>query len=609
MPYESAAKAPGIFHPKVTFVVTVPLSARFFQGQVAYFARNGFRVEFVCSPGTPLNDLCLEGAIPRPIPIQREIALLDDLISLLRLWLLFRRTKPDLAVSGTPKAGLLGTVAARLAGVECVVYTMHGLRLETASGGKRRLLWLTEWLACSIADHVRMVSPSLMRRVIGLGLVSASRCSVCGAGTSNGIETSAWKRTPQAELVGRQTREQLGIPLRTLVIGFVGRLTRDKGVTELYQAFKHLQGTHPDCRLLLVGNFEEGDPIPAAWRDRICADPSVFRTGFVTDIQQYYWAMDVFALPSHREGFPGAPLEAQAASVPVVCTDATGAADSVVDGVTGFRVQVGNVAALTAALSRLLGDAELRTRMGEAGRIWVEENFARQIVWKSILEDYRAILNAAPRRRRAPLRRAAKVAFDRSAAAFLLLLSAPLCLVAALAVRLFLGVPVLFRQVRPGRHGHPFTLLKFRTMRDTRDTSGALLPDETRMTGLGRLLRASSIDELPQLWNVLRGEMSLVGPRPLLMKYLPLYTPEQWRRHAMKPGITGWAQVNGRNALSWERRFALDTWYIDHWSLALDLRILGLTIARMRRREGICQEGHATMSEFCGSVQAGEAHE
>jgi len=609
MPYESAAKASGIFRPKVTFVVTVPLSTRFFQGQVAYFARSGFSVEFVCSPGTPLNDLCLEGAIPRPIRMQREIALPHDPISLLRLWLLFRRTKPDLVVSGTPKAGLLGTVAARLAGVKCVVYTMHGLRLETAAGGKRRLLWLTEWLACSIADHVRMVSPSLMRRVIGLGLVSANRCSVCGAGTSNGIETSHWKRTPQAEFVGSQTREKLGIPSRTIVIGFVGRLTRDKGVMELYQAFKHLQGTHPDCGLLLVGNFEEGDPIPAAWRDRICGDPGVFRTGFVTDIQQYYWAMDVFALPSYREGFPGAPLEAQAASLPVVCTDATGAVDSVVHAVTGFCVPVGNVAALTAALSRLLEDAELRLRMGEAGRIWVEENFARQIVWKSILEDYRAILEAAQHRHRAPLRRAAKVAFDRSAAAFLLLLCAPLCLATAFAVRLFLGAPVLFRQPRPGQHGRPFTLLKFRTMCDTRDTNGALLPDAERMTWLGRLLRASSIDELPQLWNVLRGEMSLVGPRPLLLKYLPLYTAEQLRRHTMKPGITGWAQVNGRNALSWERRFALDTWYIDHWSLALDLRILGLTLARMIRRDGICQEGHATMSEFSGSATVGEAHE
>lgn len=181
-----------------------------------------------------------------------------------------------------------------------------------------------------------------------------------------------------------------------------------------------------------------------------------------------------------------------------------------------------------------------------------------------------------------------------------LILFAPLMLVIALVVRVTLGAPVLFRQVRPGLHGKPFTLYKFRTMTDARDAQGNLLPDAERLTRVGRFLRATSLDELPELFNVLRGEMSLVGPRPLLMQYLDRYTPEQARRHEVKPGITGWAQVNGRNAIAWEQKFALDVWYVGNLSLWLDLRIIALTAWKILTREGISQPGHATMEEFLG---------
>jgi lipopolysaccharide/colanic/teichoic acid biosynthesis glycosyltransferase len=164
-----------------------------------------------------------------------------------------------------------------------------------------------------------------------------------------------------------------------------------------------------------------------------------------------------------------------------------------------------------------------------------------------------------------------------------------------------LGSPVLFKQVRPGLNGKPFKMFKFRTMTDERGPNGALLPDAQRLTSFGRYLRASSLDELPEMWNVLRGEMSLVGPRPLLMEYLPLYSPEQARRHEVRPGITGWAQVNGRNAISWVDKFALDVWYVDHRSLWLDVRILWLTLSKVFMRDGISALGEATMPRFEGS--------
>jgi lipopolysaccharide/colanic/teichoic acid biosynthesis glycosyltransferase len=197
-------------------------------------------------------------------------------------------------------------------------------------------------------------------------------------------------------------------------------------------------------------------------------------------------------------------------------------------------------------------------------------------------------------------RRSGKRLFDLLLSTLLLLLLAPLLVLIALLVRCQLGVPIFFRQQRPGLRGRLFTLLKFRTMLNDCDPQGNLMPDVARLTPLGRLLRSTSLDELPELLNVLQGSMSLVGPRPLLVQYLERYTPEQMRRHDVKPGITGWAQVNGRNALTWQQKFALDVWYVDHQSVWLDLKILALTAWKVFQRDGINQPGQATAEEFMG---------
>jgi sugar transferase EpsL len=196
-----------------------------------------------------------------------------------------------------------------------------------------------------------------------------------------------------------------------------------------------------------------------------------------------------------------------------------------------------------------------------------------------------------------------KRVFDLLLTSFGLLLISPILLVVAMLVWRAHGRPLLFRQKRPGYRSRPFYIYKFRSMTDARDAQGALLPDAERLTRLGRALRATSLDELPETLNVLRGEMSLVGPRPLLMQYLERYTPEQTRRHDVLPGITGWAQINGRNALTWEDKFRLDVWYVDHWSLGLDIKILALTLWKVIKREGISQPGHATAEEFMGTRQ------
>jgi len=200
------------------------------------------------------------------------------------------------------------------------------------------------------------------------------------------------------------------------------------------------------------------------------------------------------------------------------------------------------------------------------------------------------------------LSRALKRGLDVVVSVVALVLLSPLLVAVTVLIWLRLGRPILFRQQRPGYKSVPFLALKFRSMTDQRDGQGGLLPDGERITPFGALLRRSSVDELPQLWNVLRGDMTLVGPRPLLMQYLDRYTPEQARRHSVLPGITGWTQVNGRNDLPWEQKLALDVWYVDHWSLSLDLRILGLTVWKVLKGEGIAAEGSATMPEFMGST-------
>jgi lipopolysaccharide/colanic/teichoic acid biosynthesis glycosyltransferase len=202
---------------------------------------------------------------------------------------------------------------------------------------------------------------------------------------------------------------------------------------------------------------------------------------------------------------------------------------------------------------------------------------------------------------------ACKRAFDVVGASTALVLLSPLLAVVALLVRIRMGAPVLFRQPRPGRDGRPFVMTKFRTMTDRRGPDGELLSDAERLTALGRWLRRTSIDELPELLNVVHGDMSLVGPRPLLMEYLPLYTAEQARRHEVRPGITGWAQVNGRNAVTWEEKFALDVWYVDHRSFRLDLEILGKTVAQVFHGHGVSAPGHATMEPFRGPIEENDA--
>ena len=589
--------------PKLLFTVTASISCGLYRGVLRYLGDAGFSTILVSTPGLLLDEVSRsEGAASVAISMEREITPLGDLVSLWKFYRALNRIKPDLIDVGTPKAGFLGSVAGLLARVPCRVYKLRGLRMETATGLVRSVLWLAERVACFCAHRVVCISPSLRKRAIQLGLVSAGKAILVG-NSSRGIDTERFN--PQARKTEKVSimRQTLGLTGNETLIGFVGRFVKDKGIYELVEAFRELSASRPDLRLLLVGDFESGDPVESEVRQYIESTPAILRSGFVADTAPYYALMDVFVLPTYREGFGTVSLEAQASEVPVVTTNATGAVDSVQHRITGLIVPVKDVKALTEAIDTLLRNPTMRAEMGHAGRKWMEQAFRPETIWQAHADLYREMLDAhSQRRQQRRVSLMAKRAFDLLFATAALIALSPLLALVALVVRIFLGSPVLFRQVRPGYNAHPFTCLKFRTMTDKRDAQGQLLSDAERLTPLGRFLRGTSLDELPELINVVRGEMSLVGPRPLLTQYLDRYTPEQMRRHDVRPGITGWAQINGRNAANWEQKFAYDIWYVENRNFWLDLKILALTPIKVLKCEGISEPGHATMREFHNPV-------
>jgi len=587
---------------KLVHVTTVPETFRFLRDQVAHLKGRGFDVWAVSSPGPWLNTFAMNEGIPaRAVTMSRSITPIADLVSLVRLWRVFREIRPDIVHGHTPKGGLLAMIAAFLAGVPLRIYTVHGLPLETATGWRRELLRWTERLSCLLAHRVHSVSPSLRTRVLAEGLCSPAKVRVLGLGTVNGVD-AAKLFTPGREQVqdGAEVRRLLGIPPRAPVVGYVGRIVRDKGVPELVQAWNTIRAEFPEAHLLMAGHFEPQDPVSAETEKRLRSDPTIHLAGLVESMPGMYAAMDVVALPTYREGFPQVPLEAAAMERPVVATRVTGCVDAVVDGVTGTLVPAGDARALADGLLAFLRDPALRRTHGRAGRARVLREFRPESLWRHMEREYRApnrpVAESSRRRERPsrPVELLVKRILDVSGALAGLLILSPLLGLIALGTWLTLGRPLFFRQVRPGLKAKPFAPIKFRTMKSEPGT------DDERMTRLGRFLRYASLDELPQLWNVLRGDMSLVGPRPLLMEYLPHYTPRQARRHDMRPGVTGWCQVNGRNSVTWDRKFELDAWYVEHWSLLLDLEILVKTVVRVFRKSGVDGPGNRLWPGFLG---------
>ncbi|WP_431245440.1 glycosyltransferase family 4 protein [Leifsonia xyli] len=367
--------------------MTVDLSLRLMSGFPAFLASRGWDVHVVCSPGPGVDALDgTDGVTVHRLPMRRDPSPIADLRSLFAWIRLLRRLRPDVVSAGTPKAGLLGMLSARLVRVPARVYLLRGLRLETSTGLGRRILTALERVSIGCSTATVAVSRSLAARAQELRLGKRDRFVVLGDGSSNGVDVDAIERTLPSPAERDALRESLGLGAGP-VIGFVGRLTEDKGVGVLADALHLLRDRGIAVQLLVVGAAEGSatDPLTPS-------GVTVARTGFVTDPERYYALMDVLCLPTFREGFPNVVLEAAAAGVPTVTTDATGAVDSVVDGETGLIVPVRDAEALAEGLARLAGDAELRERLGAAARERARTRFGRATVWAAQEGFYRGLL-------------------------------------------------------------------------------------------------------------------------------------------------------------------------------------------------------------------------
>jgi glycosyltransferase involved in cell wall biosynthesis len=364
-------------------------------GRLSALREAGFRVTLTSSPGQLLNQTARQQGVDAvAVPIKRTIAPWADLVSLVRLWWLLTVQQPDLTEFSTPKAGLLGSIASLLARVPRRVYMLRGLRLESAKGLKRKILLVTEKVAARCSHVVLCNSESMRSEALALGIAPAHKLKVLGNGSTNGVDLARFSPGPS------DIRERLGIAVGSPVVGFVGRLTRDKGVPELIEAFDAILSRLPDVHMILVGWFDAAeDALNGDVRKKIENHPNIHCTGYTADTAPYYRAMDLMVLPTWREGFPNAVLEAAATGIPVVTTLCTGSRDSVIPEVTGLLIPPGYPEAISEAVLRLLLDRDLRLRMGIAARRWVWEHYTNDHVLGLLTNYYKSLLAETPRAR------------------------------------------------------------------------------------------------------------------------------------------------------------------------------------------------------------------
>ena len=468
--------------------------------------------------------------------------------------------------------------------------TTHVLRRKSLL---TKMLFALERWACRIADLINVLTPAFRDDLIKRSLAQTEKVVF----VPNGADPDFFRPGPRNNAV----RREYGWGDRFVVM-YTGQHGRANAVGQLLDA-AGLLGDRPDVLIACVGNGPEHSGLREEARRRNLSNIFFCGSQPKERMPDFVNACDVGAAvlqnnPTFLTVYPNKVFDYMSCERPTLLAIDGVARQLVCDEArAGVFAEPENADSLATAIRRLADDPEGRREMGRRGREWILANATRQMLAIRYLDIMKELVVGMKQQGWTV---GVKRILDVLVAGPGLVLLSPVLLIIALAIRITMGRPVCFRQERPGLNARPFHLFKFRTMRDDRDNSGRFLSDEQRLTGLGRFLRSTSLDELPQLWNVLRGELSLVGPRPLLMQYLDRYTPMQARRHEVLPGITGWAQVNGRNAVNWDQKFGCDVWYVDNWSLRLDLAILSRTLWQVVKREGISRDGHATMPEFLG---------
>ncbi len=471
---------------------------------------------------------------------------------------------------------------------------------------KNRLLiqlsgWLEKFLYAR-ATHIVVNSPAYRDYLIKKGIAEAKVSLI-----ANGVDPDMFH--PKAR--GERFRQTGGLQGK-FVVTYAGALGLANDIPTVLKAANRLRA-HSEIHFLLVGDGKERSNLQTLAQQLQLSNVTFTGSRPKSEISEVIAASDVCIailqdIPMFRTTYPNKVFDYMAAGRPTLL-----AIDGVIRRVIeesqgGIFVPPGKDEALAESILELSQNPERCRAMGASARAYVTEHFDR----RAQADQFSLLVQTlAARKKHAP---AIYLRGGKRLCDFVIVLCLlPFCLLlgalVAVGVYFLLGSPVFFRQMRPGLYSRSFTMYKFRTMTAARDAQGNLLPDAERLTAFGKFLRSTSLDELPELFNVLKGDMSLVGPRPLLMQYLERYTPEQMRRHEVKPGITGWAQVNGRNALTWEEKFALDVWYVNHYSFWLDVKIIALTVWKIIKREGITEPGQATAQEFMGTIHRDLAQE
>ncbi|AQQ54228.1 glycosyltransferase family 4 protein [Planococcus lenghuensis] len=382
-----------IIGSKIIHGVTVPRSLDLMDGQLRYLKEKGFDVKALCSPGDHAEFYRASEQVDiLKIEMEREISPFKDSLSLYHAIQLLHQEKPAIVNAGTPKAGLILTMAAKICGVPIRIYTVRGLRLETTEGVKRLLLLNAERTAAKAATHVIAVSESIKNQLIDLDIAEERKIHVLGRGSSNGFAISKFERTEQSRVWAEEKRREIGLSKDNLVLGYVGRMTKDKGVDELVSIFVQLRQEVPKLKLLLIGDFEEADSVEETTKDIIQNHRDIIHFDYQPEPVPYFHLMDVFVLLSKREGFSNVLIEATLSGVPPVAAAVTGTTDTIIDGKTGYLTKAGDLEDVKAKVRRLLMDSDQRQQFAVQGKVWAEENFSNGAVWSAMYDFYQTTL-------------------------------------------------------------------------------------------------------------------------------------------------------------------------------------------------------------------------
>lgn len=565
---------------KICHVASVDITVKFLlQSQLKFLINQGYDVSVVCSNGKWVDSIINEGIKVKTIKIKRKISPFYDLITLWNLYWYFKKEKFDIVHTHTPKPALLGQMAAKLAGVPIVINTIHGLYLGNKfSDFKKQFYIFIEKISDSFSDLIFSQNKEDILAMEKNKIADVQKVKYLG----NGIDLEKFNKHKFSEEFIKNKKIELGVSLNSKVIGTVGRMVKEKGYLELFSAFKKVLERFPDALLLIAGpqDFEKKDAIKPEIARQFGIGSNILFLGERTDLDEIYPLIDIFVLASHREGFPRTIIEASAEELPVIATDIRGCREIIENKKTGILFPLGDSEKLAKLIIFILENSQFAKDLGKNARIKAEKEFDENLVFEKLKTEYNRLFEEKKLRNKKKFQLFLKRVFDVVISIMGLIVLSPLFLAVAVLIKIDSTGKVFFRQERIGKNGKPFYPFKFRTMIEGAENKGlgiTTAKNDERITKIGKFLRKWAIDEFPQLINVLKGDMSLVGPRPTLKYQVEKYNNFQKKRLLVKPGLAGWALIHGRNLLSWEERIKYDVLYVENWSLRLDIKIIFLT--------------------------------